>query len=77
MNLNLLKENLYYYLGISMYVDKKTKDKYDELFWLRIREYNHNREIHNHYVKLDNDRLMVIEWIKGHWTYNVYMLEKV
>lgn len=48
----------------------------DDLFFLKhINKYNDLGEFYNHYVKF-NDDVMVIMWEHNKWDYHVYLLEE-
>ena len=57
-----------------MYITPEDKKKYDTIFNHLIFRYNKVGEIHEHFVKLDKDRVMYI-FFTTRWKYNVYELE--
>ena len=59
-----------------MYIDIETKKIYDRVFYKQIGEYNLSGEFYSHFIRVENNMIMHIEWAKGKsWIYNVYDLE--
>ena len=50
-------------------------EKYREIFFKKIEKYNNKREFWDHYVQINEDILMVIQW-SAHWKFTLYPLEK-
>lgn len=53
----------------------RTKTKHEQIFFNKIVEYNETREMYTHYIKINND-VMVIEFYHS-WRFGVYPLEEI
>jgi len=54
----------------------RTEQEAKQIFFKKIDEYNVKKEYYDHYVKLNNERLLLIYW--GHsWNYRIEILEEV
>jgi len=55
-------------------IDKLNAENH-KIFMRRIKVYNTENKRFTHYVALDDDTLMVIDW-ENSWNYNIYTLER-
>ena len=60
---------------LDLFEELTEEHLYNDIFQERIRYYNDNEEYYNHFVELDNDKVMVIEWKKQRWSYRIEKLE--
>jgi len=51
-------------------------NKFDKIFFKLIKEYNKKEEFYDHYVKIEENKVMVIYQNKHSWHYSVNQLEK-
>jgi len=58
-----------------MYVNPELKRVYEAIFYKQIQIYSQKKEFREHFLKVDDDTIMYIQWHKRRWIYNVYELE--
>jgi len=61
----------------KMMIEKPEKTPEEKLFFSKIDIYNDMKEFSDHYIKLSDNRVMLISWGRGGtWEYKVYNLEE-
>jgi hypothetical protein len=51
------------------------KESYNEIFFIKIREYNEKKDYNTHCI-LINNIVMIIYWEKQRWQFDIYKIDE-